>query len=116
MAESKRQKNLRRFIRLNPRLVRPMKIKIALIAVIIILSFNPSPQAQSLKKIIFSAKGGGEAMLPFVISQRLGFYKEEGLQSEVVVTRGTIATQALIGGSVGYRTPRFCRRFSAARG
>ena len=41
-------------------------------------------------------------MLPFVISERLGFYREEGLQSEVVVTRGTIATQALIGGSVGY--------------
>jgi ABC-type nitrate/sulfonate/bicarbonate transport system substrate-binding protein len=79
-----------------------MNIKIALIAVIVVLSFNTSPQAQSLKKIIFSAKGGGEAMLPFVISQRLGFYKEEGLQSEVVVTRGTIATQALIGGSVGY--------------
>jgi ABC-type nitrate/sulfonate/bicarbonate transport system substrate-binding protein len=70
--------------------------------VILVFAFNTSPQAQSLKKIIFSAKGGGEAMLPFVISQRLGFYKEEGLQSEVVVTRGTIATQALIGGSVGY--------------
>ena len=79
-----------------------MIIKIAVIALMVIFSFNPSAGAQSLKKIIFSAKGGGEAMLPFVISQRLGFYKEEGLQSEVVVTRGTIATQALIGGSVGY--------------
>lgn len=79
-----------------------MRTKIALIALTVIFAFNSNPEAQSLKKIIFSAKGGGEAMLPFVISQRLGFYKEEGLQSEVVVTRGTIATQALIGGSVGY--------------
>ena len=79
-----------------------MKIKIAFVAMIVVFTFNTSSQAQSLKKVIFSAKGGGEAMLPFVISQRLGFYREEGLQSEVVVTRGTIATQALIGGSVGY--------------
>ena len=79
-----------------------MNSRIALIALTVLFSSNSSPEAQPLKKIIFSAKGGGEAMLPFVISQRLGFYKEEGLQSEVVVTRGTIATQALIGGSVGY--------------
>ena len=51
---------------------------------------------------MFSTKGGGESMLPFVISQRLGFNREEGFQAEVVVTRGTIATQALLSGSVGY--------------
>jgi len=79
-----------------------MKSKLALVVVALVLFVNTNLNAQSLKKVIFSAKGGGEAMLPFVISQRLGFYREEGFQSEVVVTRGTIATQALIGGSVGY--------------
>ena len=79
-----------------------MKTRFAIVTMVACLVFDSSLDAQSLKKIMFSAKGGGEAMLPFVISQRLGFYREEGLQSEVVVTRGTIATQALIGGSVGY--------------
>jgi ABC-type nitrate/sulfonate/bicarbonate transport system substrate-binding protein len=79
-----------------------MRTKVAFIALILFLAFDSDLAAQPLKKITFSAKGGGEGMLPFVISQRLGFYREEGLQSEVVVTRGTIASQALIGGSVGY--------------
>lgn len=77
-------------------------MNIAFMSLVLFLLLNSSLEAQSSKKIMFSAKGGGEAMLPFVISERLGFYREEGLQSEVVVTRGTIATQALIGGSVGY--------------
>jgi ABC-type nitrate/sulfonate/bicarbonate transport system substrate-binding protein len=79
-----------------------MKTRIPLIALVLLLTLEASASAQSLKKIMFSSKGAGEAMLPYVISERLGFYKEEGLKSEVVVTRGTIATQALIGGSVGY--------------
>jgi ABC-type nitrate/sulfonate/bicarbonate transport system substrate-binding protein len=79
-----------------------MLARVSCTAVLLFLALSSTGEAQPLKKIIFSAKGGGEAMLPFVISERLGFYKEEGLHSEVVVTRGTIATQALIGGSVGY--------------
>jgi ABC-type nitrate/sulfonate/bicarbonate transport system substrate-binding protein len=79
-----------------------MTTKLALIIFALFSLPSGDLDAQTLKKVIFSAKGGGEAMLPFVISQRLGFYREEGFQSEVVVTRGTIATQALIGGSVGY--------------
>jgi ABC-type nitrate/sulfonate/bicarbonate transport system substrate-binding protein len=79
-----------------------MKTTIAFIALVLFLVFNSSLAAQPLKKIMFSAKGAGESMLPFVISERLGFYREEGVKAEVVVTRGTIASQALIGGSVGY--------------
>jgi ABC-type nitrate/sulfonate/bicarbonate transport system substrate-binding protein len=79
-----------------------MKTKLALIALTIFAALSGSADGQPLRKIMFSTKGGGESMLPFVISQRLGFDREEGFQSEVVVTRGTIATQALISGSVGY--------------
>jgi ABC-type nitrate/sulfonate/bicarbonate transport system substrate-binding protein len=75
---------------------------ITFITVMLFLVFVSSVDAQPLKKIMFSAKGAGESMLPFVISERLGFYREEGVKAEVVVTRGTIASQALIGGSVGY--------------
>jgi len=77
-----------------------MKTKIALLA--LFLALNGNLDAQPLKNIIFSTKGGGEAMLPLMISERLGFNREEGFRSEIVVTRGTIATQALLSGSVGY--------------
>ena len=79
-----------------------MKTTIAFIALVLFHVFTSSLAAQPLKKIMFSAKGAGESMLPFVISERLGFYRDEGVQAEIVVTRGTIASQALIGGSVGY--------------
>jgi hypothetical protein len=70
-----------------------MKTTIAFIALVLFSVFSSSLDAQPLKKIMFSTKGAGESMLPFVISERLGFYREEGVQAEVVVTRGTIASQ-----------------------
>jgi ABC-type nitrate/sulfonate/bicarbonate transport system substrate-binding protein len=71
-------------------------MKIPLIALVLLLTLAANAGAQSLRKIWISSKGDGETMLPYIIAQRLGFYSEEGLQPEVVVTRGTIATQALL--------------------
>jgi ABC-type nitrate/sulfonate/bicarbonate transport system substrate-binding protein len=79
-----------------------MTTRIHLIAMFFFLALEAGVGAEPLKKIWISSKGAGETMLPYVIAQRLGFYSEEGLQSEVVVTRGTIAAQALLGGSVGF--------------
>ncbi|MBI2987932.1 MAG: ABC transporter substrate-binding protein [Deltaproteobacteria bacterium] len=76
--------------------------KIPFITMLLLLVLGASVGADPLKKVWISSKGAGETTLPYVIAQRLGFYSEEGFQIEVVVTRGTIATQALIGGSVGY--------------
>ena len=58
--------------------------------------------AEALKKIRIASKGGGETLLPYLISQRLGFYREEGLDVDVIVTRGTVTTQVLVGGAVDY--------------
>lgn len=41
-------------------------------------------------------------MLPYLISQRLGFYKDEGLDVDVIVTRGTVTTQVVVSGAVDY--------------
>ncbi len=79
-----------------------MKRKTSILTLVLLLAFQGGAGAQSLKKFWISSKGAGETTLPYVISQRLGFYSEEGLQPEIVVARGTIATQALIAGSVGY--------------
>src|SRR5215475_116503 len=58
--------------------------------------------AEALKKIRIASKGGGETLLPYLIPQRLGFYKEEGLDVDVIVTRGTVTTQVVVSGAVDY--------------
>lgn len=58
--------------------------------------------AQSPKTLRIASKAAGESNLPYIIAQRLGFLREEGLDLEVIVIRGTVGIQALIGGSVEY--------------
>lgn len=58
--------------------------------------------AEALKKIMIASKGAGETLLPYLIPQRLGFYREEGLDVDVIVTRGTVTTQVVISGAVDY--------------
>jgi ABC-type nitrate/sulfonate/bicarbonate transport system substrate-binding protein len=62
-----------------------------------------SAAAQPLRKIRIS-KGAGETLLPYIISQRLGFYREEGLDVDAIVTRGTVTTQIILSGAVDYST------------
>ena len=57
---------------------------------------------EALKKVRIASKGGGETLLPYLIPQRLGFYKEEGLDVDVIVTRGTVTTQVVVSGAVDY--------------
>jgi NitT/TauT family transport system substrate-binding protein len=58
--------------------------------------------AEALKKIRIASKAAGESLVPYVISQRLGFYREEGMDVEVIVTRGTVTTQVVVSGAVDY--------------
>src|SRR5512147_856878 len=68
--------------------MRNRMLKLALIGVL--LSGAESAEtlaADALKKIRIASKGGGETLLPYLISQRLGFYRDEGLDVDVIVTR-----------------------------
>jgi len=58
--------------------------------------------AEALKKIRIASKAAGESLVPYVIPQRLGFYREEGLDVDVIVTRGTVTTQVVVSGAVEY--------------
>ncbi|HZH82194.1 MAG TPA: ABC transporter substrate-binding protein, partial [Phototrophicaceae bacterium] len=58
--------------------------------------------AEALKKIRIASKAPGESLVPYMISQRLGFYREEGLDVDVIVTRGTVTTQVVVSGAVDY--------------
>jgi ABC-type nitrate/sulfonate/bicarbonate transport system substrate-binding protein len=74
------------------------------VAMALILSAGMSQAlaAEALKKIRIASKGGGETLLPYLISQRLGFYRDEGFDVDVIVTRGTVTTQVVLSGAVDY--------------
>ena len=66
------------------------------------LGAQPAYAAENLKKIRIASKAPGESLIPYVISQRLWFYRDEGMEVEVIVTRGTVTTQVVLSGAVDY--------------
>jgi NitT/TauT family transport system substrate-binding protein len=60
------------------------------------------PASAQLKKIHFSTTSIAVTELQFRIAQMKGFYREEGLDLETLLIRGSVGMQALIGGSVDY--------------
>jgi hypothetical protein len=80
-----------------------MKRRIFIALLVISVSIAaPAFAADALKKIRIASKGAGETLLPYLIPQRLGFYREEGLDVDVIVTRGTVTTQVVLSGAVDY--------------
>src|SRR5229473_3552297 len=79
-----------------------MLINVLVFALLLLTGAHSALGAEALKKIRIASKGGGEALVPYVIPQRLGFYREEGLDVDVLVTRGTVTTQVVVSGAVDY--------------
>jgi len=77
------------------------RISTAIFALIICLT-AARPTAAQLKKIRFSTSSIAVTEMQFRIAQMKGFYREEGLDLETVLIRGSVGMQALIGGSVDY--------------
>lgn len=78
-----------------------MKISTAIFALVICFVNLRSAGAQ-LKKLRFSTSSIAVTEMQFRIAQMKGFYREEGIDLETVLIRGSIGMQALIGGSVDY--------------
>jgi len=76
--------------------------KLMPIALFLCVGMSPAFGAEALKKIRIASKAPGESLVPYTISQRLGFYREEGLDVDVVVTRGTVTTQVVVSAAVDY--------------
>ena len=79
-----------------------MRRILALLGLLLICPAGQVLGAEGLKKIRIASKAAGESLVPYVASQRLGFYREEGLDVDVVVTRGTVTTQVVLSGAVDY--------------
>lgn len=79
-----------------------MHIPIAVFFLFFIISGSSAPAFAQLKKIRFSTTSIAVTELQFRIAQMKGFYREEGLDLETLLIRGSVGMQALIGGSVDY--------------
>src|SRR5947207_12753052 len=67
-----------------------------------LLAATAAQAAEPLKKIRIASKAPGEALVPYMIAQRFGFYRDEGFDVDVIVTRGTVTTQVVLSGAVDY--------------
>src|SRR5215470_4611259 len=72
------------------------------ITTLFFLIIASSSALAQLKKIRFSTTSIAVTELQFRIAQMKGFYREEGLDLETLLIRGSVGMQALIGGSVDY--------------
>ncbi len=84
--------------------------------VLFFLTIGASPLSAQLKKVRFSVSAISIVEIPFKIAQVKGFYREEGLDVEVILIRGAVGLQALIGGSVDYSSAAGSTIAAAVRG
>ena len=77
------------------------KISTVILSLIIFLVAD-GPASAQLKKIRFSTTSIAVTELQFRLAHLKGFYREEGLDLETLLIRGSVGMQALIGGSVDY--------------
>ena len=77
------------------------KISTAILSLFIFLVAG-GPASAQLKKIRFSTTSIAVTEMQFRLAHLKGFYREEGLDLETLLIRGSVGMQALIGGSVDY--------------
>ncbi|MGZ9220189.1 MAG: ABC transporter substrate-binding protein [Candidatus Binatia bacterium] len=82
----------------------------------LVLLGNTAPALSQLKKVRFSVAAPSIAEMPFRIAQTKGFYRDEGLDVEVIFIRGAIGMQALLGGSVDFTSASGSTIAAAVRG
>jgi NitT/TauT family transport system substrate-binding protein len=74
----------------------------AIAAALFLLTAQAGPAAAQLKKIRFAVATIAISEVPFKVAQLKGFYREEGLDVEMILIRGAVGAPALISGSVDY--------------
>ncbi len=76
--------------------------KIGAIVGLLCFIFHGAPVSAELKKVRFAVATIAISEVPFKVAQLKGFYRDEGLDVEMILIRGAVGVQALIGGSVDY--------------
>jgi NitT/TauT family transport system substrate-binding protein len=93
-----------------------MRTKSIPFLVVLFLMIGAPPLSAQLKKVRFSTTGISISDLPFKVAQLKGFWREEGLDVEVILIRGAVGMQALLGGSVDYTSASGSTIAAAVRG
>jgi len=93
-----------------------MRLKRILILGPLLWTFAATPSFAQPRKVRFSVSAASIAEVPFRIAQVKGFYREEGLDVEVIMIRGAVGMQALLGGSVDYTSASGSTIAAAVRG
>jgi NitT/TauT family transport system substrate-binding protein len=91
-----------------------MRIKFLFLTLLLVA--NASPLCAQLRKVRFSVSAASIAELPFRMAQVKGFYREEGLDVEMIFIRGAVGMQALLGGSVDFTSASGSTIAAAVRG
>jgi len=89
---------------------------ITLLTIALMLLGLTNPSFAQLKKVRFSVAAPSIAEMPFRIAQTKGFYRDEGLDVEVIFIRGAVGMQALLGGSVDFSSASGSTIAAAVRG
>lgn len=79
-----------------------MACKALLIFFILALSIKTGLGAEVPKNVYVMTSSMGDKIIPYVVGKALGFYQQEGFDVDIVLTRGSIAIQGLMGGSGDY--------------
>jgi len=93
-----------------------MRFKTVVFLALIFSLAAAAPLFAQLKKVRFSVSAASIAEVPFRIANIKGFYRDEGLDVEVILIRGAVGMQALLGGSVDYTSASGSTIAAAVRG
>jgi NitT/TauT family transport system substrate-binding protein len=93
-----------------------MRLKSLVFVAAIFFIAGASNSSAQLKKVRFSVSAASIAEVPFRIANVKGFYRDEGLDVEVILIRGAVGMQALLGGSVDYTSASGSTIAAAVRG
>lgn len=69
-----------------------------------VVAWLPTANAQELRKIHVAIPAVTPSVATFAVAKERGFYREEGLDVELVAMPSAVGTQALIGGNVKFST------------
>ena len=79
-----------------------MTRRLLAIVSLLLFTFGPAQASAQLKKISFAVGSISQVETPFNLAKLKGFYREEGLDVDIILIRGALGVQALVGGSVDY--------------
>ena len=93
-----------------------MRVSYVAYLMVLLLLIAVSSASAQLKKVRFSTTGVSISELPFKVAQLKGLWREEGLDVEVILIRGAVGMQALLGGSVDFTSASGSTIAAAVRG